>query len=100
MQAEGLWPLRRPTRTNSMKTTSAIGVLFVCATSVLSYAQHSNTQRFDAAALFQPGMGAMQAARETCGKVPGSQFGNCFVQQMQAAGASPQAAAFMHPTPD
>jgi hypothetical protein len=79
-----------------MKTTSAIGVLFVCATSVLSYAQHSNTQRFDAAALFQPGMGAMQAARETCGKVPGSRLCNCFVQQMQAAGASPQAVAFMH----
>ena len=79
-----------------MKTTPALGVLFVCATSILSYAQQPKAQRFDAAALFQPGMGAMQTARETCGKVPGSQFGNCFVQQMQAAGASRQAVAFMH----
>jgi hypothetical protein len=43
-----------------MKTTPCIGVLFVCATSILSYAQHANIQKFDAAALFQPGMGAMQ----------------------------------------
>ncbi|MGA3224172.1 MAG: hypothetical protein ABSC65_10450 [Acidobacteriaceae bacterium] len=79
-----------------MKTTPALCVLFVCATSILLYAQHPNKQKFDAAALFQPGMGAMQTARETCGKVPGPQFGNCFVQQMQAAGASPQAVAFIH----
>jgi hypothetical protein len=79
-----------------MKTTPALSVLFVCATSFLSYGQNASRQKFDAAALFQPGMGAMQTARETCGKVPGSQFGNCFVQQMQAAGASPQAVAFMH----
>jgi hypothetical protein len=79
-----------------MKTTPALSVLFVCATSLLSYGQNAGTQKFDAAALFQPGMGAMQTARETCGKVPGSQFGNCFVQQMQAAGASPQAVTFMH----
>jgi hypothetical protein len=78
-----------------MKTTPALVVLFLCATSMISYAQQSKPQKFDAAALFQPGMGAMQAARETCGKVPGPQFGNCFVQQMQAAGASPQAVAFM-----
>ncbi len=38
----------------------------------------------------------MQAPRETCTKVPGPQFGECFVQQMQAAGAPPQAVAFMH----
>ena len=90
MQPEVYW---LPT---SMKTTSALGVLLICASSILSYAQHPNAQKFDAAALFQPGMGAMQTARETCGKVPGSQFGNCFVQQMKAAGASPQAVAFMH----
>ena len=79
-----------------MKTTPARIVLFICATSIASYAQHQNTPKFNADALFQPGMGAMQTARETCGKVPGSQFGHCFVQQMQAAGASPQAVAFMH----
>ena len=41
-------------------------------------------------------MTTMQEARETCSKVPGPQFGDCFVQRMQAAGASPQAVAFMH----
>ena len=73
-----------------MKTTSLVA-LFFCATSLISHAQ-----KFDAGALFQPGMGAMGTARETCAKVPGSQFGSCFVQQMQAAGASPEAVAFMH----
>ncbi len=58
--------------------------------------QDQNPQKIDASALFQPGMSTMQAARETCAKVPGPQFGECFVQQMQAAGAPPQAVAFMH----
>jgi len=79
-----------------MKTAPALTVLFICAASIVSYAQHQDTPKFGADALFQPGMGAMQAARETCSKVPGPQFGACFVQQMQAAGASPQAVAFMH----
>jgi hypothetical protein len=79
-----------------MKTPSALVILFICAAFLASYAQQQNTPRFNADALFQPGMGAMQRARETCSKVPGSQFGACFVQQMQAAGASPQAVAFMH----
>jgi hypothetical protein len=83
-----------------MKTTPTLCVLFVCGTSLLSYGQSSNVQGFDAAALFQPGMGAMQMARETCGKVPGAQFGSCFVQQMQASGASPEAVAFMHAVHD
>ena len=73
-----------------MKTTPFVALSF-CAISLISYAQ-----KLDAGALFQPGMGAMETARETCGKVPGSRFGSCFVQQMQAAGASPEAVAFMH----
>jgi hypothetical protein len=79
-----------------MTTAPTLIVLFICAASVASHAQHQNTAKFNADALFQPGMGAMQAARDTCSKVPGPQFGACFVQQMQAAGASPQAVAFMH----
>jgi hypothetical protein len=79
-----------------MKTAPALIVLFICAASIVSYAQQQDTPKFNADALFQPGMGAMQTARETCSKVPGPQFGACFVQQMQAAGASPQAVAFMH----
>ena len=79
-----------------MKTAPALIVLFMSTASVASYAQHENTPKFNADALFQPGMDAMQAARDTCSKVPGPQFGACVVQQMQAAGASPQAVAFMH----
>ncbi len=59
-------------------------------------AQGSNTRKFDASALFQPGMSTMQRTRETCAKGPGREFSACFVQHMQAAGASPQAVAFMH----
>ena len=59
-------------------------------------AQDQNSAPFDSHALFQPGMSITQAARKTCTKGPGKEFGNCFVQQMQAAGASPQAVAFMH----
>ncbi len=58
-------------------------------------AQKRNEEAFDAHAAFQPGMSAMQAMRETCAKGPGREFGACFVKQMQAAGASPQAVAFM-----
>jgi hypothetical protein len=83
-----------------MKTTPAVVVLLLCTASILSQAQGPHAVHFDAAAIFQPGMGAMQTARETCGKVPGPQFGNCFVQQMRAAGASPQAVAFMHAVHD
>jgi hypothetical protein len=78
-----------------MKTAFSVAVLLICG-SVSSPAQG----RFDASAVFQPGMGGMQAARDTCGQVPGPQFGGCFVQQMQAAGASPQAVAFMHAIDD
>ncbi len=58
-------------------------------------AQDQSGEAFDAHAVFQPGMSTMQAARETCAKGPGRKFGACFVEQMQAAGASPQAVAFM-----
>ena len=58
-------------------------------------AQNKSGAAFDARAVFQPGMSTMQAARETCAKGPGAEFGNCFVKQMQAAGASPEAVSFM-----
>jgi hypothetical protein len=69
-----------------------IAILFLAAVT----GSGEQAQKFDASALFQPGMSMMQAAREACHKVPGSQFGECFVRQMQAGGASPQAVAFMH----
>lgn len=59
------------------------------------HAQEKNGEAFDARAIFQPGMSTMQAARETCAQGPGREFGACFVNRMQAAGASPQAVAFM-----
>ena len=77
-----------------MKKHLALIVILLCAAA--ARAQNQTDQKFDASALFQPGMSTMQMARETCTKVPGPQFGECFVQQMQAAGASPQAVAFMH----
>jgi len=77
-----------------MKVHLALVVTLLCAAA--AHAQNQNAQKFDASALFQPGMSIMQIARETCTKVPGPQFGECFVQQMQASGASPQAVAFMH----
>jgi hypothetical protein len=87
-------------RSSHLYNSLALTVLFICAASIASHAQHQNTAKFNADALFQPGMGAMQAARDTCSKVPGPGFGTCFVQQMQAAGASPQAVAFMHAVHD
>ena len=78
-----------------MKQTIARVAIFISMAVLAAGAQDSKARKFDASALFQPGMSAMQMARETCTKVPGPQFGACFVQQMQAAGASPQAVAFM-----
>jgi hypothetical protein len=83
-----------------MKRRLAIVVFFICAIAITASAQDRNTQRFDAGAIFQPGMSTMQAARETCSKIPGAQFGSCFVQQLKAAGATPQAVAFMHAVDD
>ncbi len=77
-----------------MKKSLAITIFLICATVIGANAQ--GPRRFDAGALFQPGMSTMQAARERCSKVPGAQFGECFVEQMRAAGASPQAVDFMH----
>jgi hypothetical protein len=79
---------------------SAFIAIFLCAAAIAAGAQDQKiekhqTEKFSAGALFQPGMSEMQAARDTCSKVPGPQFGACFVQQMQAAGASPEAVAFM-----
>lgn len=68
-------------------------IVILCLAAV---AQDQSGGPFDSRALFQPGMSTMQAARETCAKGPGEEFGKCFVQQMQAAGASAQAVAFMH----
>lgn len=69
-------------------------LLSIVALAACSKTAHAG--KFDARALFQPGMSTMQMARETCAKGPGPEFGACFVRQMQAAGASPQAVVFMH----
>lgn len=70
-------------------------VVLICLAAALAYSQSMNGQKFDEQAVFQPGMNTMQAARATCTKVTGKDFGECFVRQMQAAGASPQAVSFM-----
>jgi hypothetical protein len=87
----------------SFAKTLAFAVFLLCAAGANANAQQQGQQsahRFDAQAIFQPGMSEMQAARETCGKVPGGGFGACFVQQMHAAGASAAAVAFMHAVDD
>ncbi|MEO6964483.1 MAG: hypothetical protein ABI076_01130, partial [Acidobacteriaceae bacterium] len=72
-----------------MKTTTTCVAIFVSLAAMAAAAQSSNTRKFDASALFQPGMSTMQRTRETCAKGPGREFSACFVQHMQAAGASP-----------
>jgi len=69
--------------------------LFLSLTAV-AFTQNQGFQKFDAKALFQPGMSTMQAARTACTKSVGPEYGACFVDQMKAAGASSEAVAFMH----
>jgi hypothetical protein len=72
-------------------------VLTACAAfGTAAGAQDQAAQKIDASALFQPGMSTMQAAREACDQKRGLEVSACFVDQMQAAGATPQAVAFMH----
>ncbi|MBA3438834.1 MAG: protease inhibitor I42 family protein [Pyrinomonadaceae bacterium] len=51
-----------------------------------------SSQVINAEAEWQPGMQVMQTITQRCGSAP--DFGECFVSQMQKAGASPQAIAF------
>ena len=85
-----------PNKSETMRKTLCCIFFLGCLATWAASAQEKSKETFDARALFQPGMSTMQAARETCAKGPGAEFGKCFVQQMQAAGASPQAVAFMH----
>jgi hypothetical protein len=72
-----------------------LGVLIFSA-ALASQAQHQPSPKFDASAAFQPSTTTMQQARIECAKLSQPQFGDCFVEHMQAAGASPQAVSFMH----
>lgn len=58
-------------------------------------AAKTNTDKIDAHAVFAPSVTAMGHAREDCARLSQPQFGECFVNHMQAAGASPEAIAFM-----
>ncbi|HVB37234.1 MAG TPA: hypothetical protein VND92_01810 [Vicinamibacterales bacterium] len=46
------------------------------------------------AALWQPGMGFMQSAHETCDRLHPADYGACFIDQMATAGAPVEAVAF------
>jgi hypothetical protein len=59
-------------------------------------AQEPNAQKFDASAIFQPGMTQMQMARQACDMKKGLEVSACFVEQMKAGGAPAPAVAFMH----
>lgn len=49
-----------------------------------------------AQAVWQPDATILKNARATCASTGYPQLGSCFAQQMQKAGASPEAIAFMH----
>jgi len=46
------------------------------------------------AALWQPGMHTMRTIRETCGRLSGEKFSECFIENMKKNGASEKALAF------
>ena len=49
----------------------------------------------DARAVWQPDADTLKKARSACTSVAYPELGNCFVRQMQKAGASPEAVAFL-----
>ena len=53
-------------------------------------------QPLESEAVWTPGMTIMQDIRQECSSLSGRQFGECFANGMQKAGASPQAVAFTH----
>jgi hypothetical protein len=50
----------------------------------------------DARAVWKPDTETLQKARSECASAAYPKLGTCFVEQMQKAGASPEAVAFMH----
>ena len=63
---------------------------------VLAQGQRTGTEKFDASAIYQPGMTQMQMARAACDMKKGLEVQACFVEQMKNGGASAPAVAFMH----
>lgn len=81
-----------------MKITALLPGLFLCAFSFASIANltadtQSPAEKIGPEAVWGPGVSIMQNIRQEC-SAAGQQFGECFVNGMQKAGASPQAVAF------
>lgn len=53
-----------------------------------------NFNRFDAKAVWNPDMKRVQSIIHTCSQKHDTDFGQCFVEQMKMAGATPEATAF------
>ena len=56
----------------------------------------STSQTIDAKAIWEPGTTTIRSIQQSCVSLSGTQFSECFVNQMQKMGASPQAIAFTH----
>lgn len=78
---------------------SGVLAAVVLSFAVAAYAQAPETKAqpaVSAQAVWQPNDQTLQQARTACAQIAYPELGNCFVQQMQKAGASAQAVAFMH----
>ncbi len=84
------------TRGDLMKRKWWIVVTAVAAVATGVVAQKSGARKFDASAIYQPGMTQMQMARAACDMKKGLEVEACFVEQMQKGGAPAAAVAFMH----
>lgn len=76
------------------RTLSGVIAAAVVGGSLRAEAQNTK-QQIGPNALWGPGMTEMQMIRQGCAST-GSQFGNCFADEMQKFGASPQAVTFTH----
>src|SRR5271170_1915679 len=80
-------------------TRTWIVLTMVCAASCLAAQEPAKTApravtRVGAAAVWNPPAEALAAIRQKCGEVDPTHIEKCFLNEMKAAGASPEALAF------
>jgi hypothetical protein len=64
------------------------------ALTLFGFASRAQEAPIDARAAWHPGAQFMQKVRERCAQAASARYGECLIEQMPAAGASPQAVAF------
>jgi predicted secreted protein len=72
---------------------SGILLVLLCAATSLCVAQHQ-AEPVSAAAVWNPSPEALAAIRQRCGEADPTHIERCFLNEMKAAGASPEAPAF------